>query len=227
MQQEEKLTAHQVIRNFISKYAKPAGFFFIAILIVFVIIQIVGVANDKKNVKATLAIEDIQSRYVQTLQENENATFDTVQPYIEELNGVIVKYPKLYAGRRALFLKGDIYYRFDKFQEAAGVFSDFAGKFQDSYLAPICIANTGACYEKMGKPAEAEAEYLKIYNSYRGEYALMPKVIFALGRLNETNGKYADAEKYYQMITDDYSDSNFSLYAQDRIILMKTKGLLN
>ena len=85
---------------------------------------------------------------------------------------------------------------------------------------------SGVCYESTGKAKEAEAEYLKIYNNYKGSYALMPKLIFSLGRLAEADKRYADAEKYYNQITDEYSGSNYSQYAQDRIILMHARGEL-
>ena len=221
MEQEEKVTAHQIIRKFIAKYAKPAGIFLIGVLVLFVIVQIFNYANTRKIEKATMAIEDIQNRYVEAFDANkdDNPSFEAYKSYITELDGVIAKYPKEYAGRRALLLKGDIYFRFKDYDNAAEAYKKFASDYPKSYDAPIAIYNTGVCYESTGKAKEAEAEYLKIYNNYKGSYALMPKLIFSLGRL-------AEAEKYYNQITDEYSGSNYSQYAQDRIILMHARGEL-
>lgn len=228
MEQVEKVTAHQRIRKFIAKYAKPAGIFLIGVLVLFVIVQIFNYANARKIEKATMAIEDIQNRYVEASEadKSENPSFDAYKSYITELDGVIAKYPKEYAGRRALFLKGDIYFRFKDFDNAAEAYKKFAADYPKSYDAPIAIYNTGVCYENTGKLKEAESEYLKIYNNYKGSYALMPKLIFSLGRLAEAGQRYADAEKYYNQLAEEYSGSNYHQYAQDRIILMHAKGQL-
>ena len=227
-QQEEKVTAHQRIRDFIAKYAKPAGLFLIIVLVLFVIVQIFNYAQARKVEKATMAIEDIQNRYVEAsdADKSENPSFDAYKSYITELDGVIAKYPKEYAGRRALILKGDIYFRFKDYDNAAAAYKKFAADYPKSYDAPIAIYNTGVCYENTGKAKEAEAEYLKIYNNYKGSYALMPKLIFSLGRLAEADKRYADAEKYYNQVSEEYSGSNYSQYAQDRIILMHARGEL-
>ena len=228
MEQVEKVTAHQRIRKFIAKYAKPAGIFLIGVLVLFVIVQIFNYANARKIEKATMAIEDIQNRYVEASEadKSENPSFDAYKSYITELDGVIAKYPKEYAGRRALFLKGDIYFRFKDFDNAAEAYKKFSADYPKSYDAPIAIYNTGVCYENTGKLKEAESEYLKIYNNYKGSYALMPKLIFSLGRLAEAGQRYADAEKYYNQLAEEYSGSNYHQYAQDRIILMHAKGQL-
>ncbi len=228
MEQEEKVTAHQKIQKFFTKYAKPAGIFLIGVLVLFIVVEIFNFANAKKIEKATMAIEDIQNRYVEASEadKSENPSFDAYKSYITELDGVIAKYPKEYAGRRALFLKGDIYFRFKDFDKAAEAYNKFASDYPKSYDAPIAIYNTGVCYESKGKLKEAEAEYLKIYNNYKGSYALMPKLIFTLGRLAETEQRFADAEKYYNQLGEEYSGSNYFQYAQDRIILMHAKGQL-
>ena len=54
----------------------------------------------------------------------------------------------------------------------------------------------------------------------------MPKLIFSLGRLCEAPARYAEAEKYYNQLAEEYSGSNYFQYAQDRIILMHAKGQL-
>ena len=228
MEQEEKVTAHQKIRKFIAKYAKPAGFFLIGVLVLFIVVEIFNYANARKIEKATMAIEDIQNRYVEASEadKSENPSFDAYKSYITELDGVIAKYPKEYAGRRALLLKGDIYFRFKDYDNAAESYKKFAADYPKSYDAPIAIYNTGVCYESTGKLKEAESEYLKIYNSYKGSYALMPKLIFSLGRLAEAGQRYADAEKYYNQLAEEYSGSYYNQYAQDRIILMHAKGQL-
>jgi TolA-binding protein len=228
MEQEEKVTAHQKIRKFVVKFAKPAGFFLIGVLVLFIIVQVFNYTNARKIEKATMAIEDIQNRYVEAsdADDSEEPSFDTYKGYIDELDGVIAKYPKEYAGRRALFLKGDIYFRFKDYDNAADAYKKFATDYPKSYDAPIAIYNTAVCYESTGKAKEAEAEYLKIYNNYKGSYALMPKLIFTLGRLAEADKRYAEAEKYYNQISSEYSGSSYSRYAQDRIILMQAEGQL-
>ena len=228
MEQEEKVTAHQRIRKFIAKYAKPAGIFLIGVLVLFVIVQIFNYASARKTEKATMAVEDIQNRYVEASEadKSEEPSFDAYKGYITELDGVIAKYPKEYAGRRALLLKGDILFRFKDYDKAAEVYKKYAADYPKTYDAPIAIYNTGVCYESTGKAKEAEAEYLKIYNNYKGSYALMPKLIFSLGRLAEADKRYADAEKYYNQISEEYSGSNYSQYAQDRIILIHARGEL-
>ena len=227
-QQEEKVSAHQKIRKFIAKYAKPAGIFLIGVLVLFIVVETFNYANAKKIEKATMAVEDIQNRYVEASEadKSENPSFDAYKDYITELDGVIAKYPKEYAGRRALLLKGDIYFRFKAYDKAAEAYKKFAADYPKSYDAPIAIYNTGVCYESTGKMKEAEAEYLKIYKSYKSSYALMPKLIFSLGRLAEADKRYAEAEKYYNQISEEYSGSNYSQYAQDRIILMHAQGQL-
>lgn len=227
-QQEEKVSAHLKIQRFIAKYAKPAGIFLVCVLILFIVVQVFNSANARKIEKSTMAVEDIQNRYVDASEadKSENPTLDSYQSYITELDGVIAKYPKEYAGRRALLLKGDIYFRFKEYDKASEAYKKFALDYPKSYDAPIAIYNTGVCYESTGKIKEAEAEYLKIYNNYKGSYALMPKLIFSLGRLCEATERYAEAEKYYNQLAEEYSGSNYFQYAQDRIILMHAKGQL-
>lgn len=225
-QQEEKITAQQRILRFMSKYAKIFGSCLIGILLFFVIFEIFNFANNKEIEKSTLLIEDIQERYQAFIGSEEKSDISAVTKFIDELDGVIEKYPKRYAGRRALFMKGDIFYKFEDFEKAAESFALFAEKFPKSYLAPICIYNTGVCYENLDRIDEAKKEYQRIYDNYKGEYAFMPKVLFSLGRIAETGKNYADAEKYYDLIAEEFPESSYSLYAQDRIILMKAKSLI-
>ena len=101
---------------------------------------------------------------------------------------------------------------------------DIAKSFSNSFYAPVALFNAAVCYEEsddLDSALEALTELVKSYeDSYNLAYAL-----YMMGRISEQQGNYPEAEKFYTQLKDDYSHSNWSKLAQNRMIYLKIEGI--
>jgi TolA-binding protein len=191
----------------------------LAILVVTWII--VGEVRSNRIESSTVLVEMAEEKFESWIgEEDEETATKLAEEIIDELTRVVDDYPRLYAGQRALHLLGSFYFRSANWPLSADSFLKLADKFPDSYLAPISRINAAVAMEESGDYAKAIQTYVQVLDLYQDISPEIARVLFSLGRLNETQGTKEAALEYYNRIVDEHPSSGWTNLAQDRIIYL-------
>jgi hypothetical protein len=191
-------------------------------LAVFVIAWIIVAEVRSKKIESSTVLvemaEDNLSTWIE--EEDEEAAGKLAEDIIADLTRIVDDYPRLYAGQRALHLLGSFYFRTSNWNLSAETFLKLADEFPRSYLAPVSRINAAVAMEEGGDYAKAIQTYGQIVELYQDISPEIARVLFSLGRLNETHGTNDAAIEYYNRIVDEYASSGWTNLAQDRIIYL-------
>lgn len=246
MQHQEFTKKEKFLRNFstfLSSKGKIITVFLALLFTAFIAAAFLSEFNAKKAEKATIAIEAVEEKY-EEFEASKNTSNDIamdegaeinivkdtaaddakLEEIIKELDAIYSKYPSLYAGEKALFLKGNIFFDEEKYNEAYEIYKTVSEKYPKSYLVPICLNNAAICLEETEKNDEAFEIYKEITEKYVSEYPNIAHVYFSMGRLSEKKEDFTSAAEYYTILTEEYPTSNWTNLANDRIIYLKSSG---
>jgi TolA-binding protein len=213
------------LSNFLQRYR----LLFIIILVVVVAgiltFAIVSEVIKNRTAESTYQIEQVQQDYREWVASDEEQTKQELQESIlADCDRIIKKYSKLYAAQRALFIKGSLFFKQEQWDRSIDNFTTLANTFPESYLAPIALVNSSVALEESGKVEEAIELYNTILDSYRESFPGIPQVLFSLGRLNEKIEDFEAAQAAYEELEDNFSSSNWTKLARNRIIKLTVDG---
>ncbi|MFP4443725.1 MAG: tetratricopeptide repeat protein, partial [Spirochaetia bacterium] len=129
-EKDRKTKILESIGNFIEKYRK-VFIIVLSIIAVLVVALIVFLEiRSYRSDKSAAMIENIQEDFDEwtEMEDGEDKTASG-EDIAAELSTVIDKYPNLYAGQRALFLRGSYYFKTDNFEEASSDFMKLNQRF--------------------------------------------------------------------------------------------------
>ena len=126
----------------------------------------------------------------------------------------------MYAGDRALFLLASYYFYAEQWELSAETFLKTVDANEKSYLAPVSRINAAVALEEAGKYEDAIEIYAQVIEKDGDVSPEIPRVLFSLGRLNETHGTEGSDLEYYNRLVDEYPSSSWTNLAQDRIIYL-------
>lgn len=176
---------------------------------------------------STRHIETVQEKYDSWLgAETEENTATLEKEILEETEAVINKYPKLYAAQRAYFIRADLFFEKENWEKAIENYKTIRLQFPQSYLAPISLVNAAAAAEESGDRAGAIEIYNDLLEQYRETFPGTAEALFSLGRLYEQNGDFLAASRTYEDLEDNFSSTNWTKLARNRIIKLKVDGKL-
>jgi len=231
--QQNALTTKQKFLNNFSSFLSIRGKLLLLFLIL-LILTIIGIAiysEVKSSIieKSVVLIEEVEDKYnseFSNFAENSDdpKKMEIMETILSSLDDIIAKYSNYYAGQRALYMKGEIYFSEKQYDKALENYTAFANKYKKSYLAPISLYNTAICYEELGDTDSAISYYKKVIDLYSNNYPNIPHVLFSLGRLYETKEDFNTAIEYYNMVGDKYADSDWTIFSKNRIIFLKGAG---
>jgi TolA-binding protein len=182
--------------------------------------------NKKLASDSTIAMEKVQDQFDSWKSETDSAKKATLETeLLTALEALITRYPRHYGGQRGLFMRADVFVAGKLWDKASQDYLDLAGKFPESYLAPISLFNGGVCLEEKGDSDGALAQYQKIAADY-ADSAVAPRAIFNAGRLQEAKGSFEEAQKSYDRLEADFPSSEWTKLAKNRIIALKVEGKL-
>jgi len=104
---------------------------------------------------------------------------------------------------------------------AASFYMELKKMFPESYLASVSLVNAAVAYEEMGNIDKAIETYKLFLETYRDRSPDSPRVFFTLGRLYEEKGDKENALKYYNDLTENYPDSDWTKLGKSRIIYLE------
>lgn len=190
----------------------------IAIIAVFIIVEIAVSKSTEKNLAAVEALTYELVNESSSLEEAElTARRDSI---LEKIEGYTKKGGV--AGVRANMLAAELAYQKEDYEASAAYWDAAATKGKKAYTAPLANYNKAVCYEQLGKLDDAVAAYKAAVDVE--DFVLRTHAMFSYGRLLETKGQYAEAVKVYQELNDKNPNDSWANLAKTRIIDLKVEG---
>lgn len=223
---DTKKTIQDKIAEFIAEKRKVLLVIFGLILLFIVLLAVFSEIDKRISEQSAELVEDAQKKYDLWLNEENSENKNALETgLIESLDNIISDYPDKYAGGRAIYLKGLIYFNTEDWKNAYDNFILLNNKFKSSYLTSLALFFAGTCQEELNNPELAIEAYIEIIKNYKN-MPLISNVIFSTGRLYDEQGNYEKAEEYYNVLKADYSNSTWTKYAINRLIYLKSTGKL-
>ena len=193
------------------------------ILIIVISAAIFDEVRKGKIETSTILAENVQNDYVRWLNAPDEDKEIIENNILTDIEFIIDQYPLLFASQRALFVKANILFEKTDYLESAAAFLKISEDYPQSYLASICLFNAAIAYEEAEDPAEALKSYTSLVQQYRDTAAETVHALFSIGRLNETLENEEEAVTAYNDLINNFSTSNWTKLARDRIILIETR----
>lgn len=222
--EKEKQTFSDLLTLFIVKFK----FVFLGIFVVGLIAIIAyGVISSSKEkaVKAGLAeIDAVTTEYAElkiaetTDTAKEDALLARAQAIADKNNPAVVKV-------RAQMVIAEIQFDRKNFEAARTAWLAAAEADKKSYTYGLCNYQCGICSEELGDLDNAVA-YLKTAAESEG-FAVVPRVLFNIGRIEETRGNFDKAVESYKKLVTDYPSDQWASLAKSRIITLDLDGKVN
>ena len=111
------------------------------------------------------------------------------------------------AGNLAHFYAADALYNLGDYERALEHFEEFDKP--DGFLGASAIAGAAAVYENQENFQRAADLYMEAADFFENPLS-SPQYLLSAGRAYESAGAYAEAQRAYEQIRDDYPDSNIA-----------------
>jgi len=196
----------------------------VALIVAVIAILIVNQINSNRLADATSLSDRLA-----TLQSDWESTPDDAKKssiraeFIAQRNKIIAAYPSSYYHQRAIYLDASMLYASKSYEEAEKAFISACDIKKDSYLASVCLFNASASAESGQHLDRALTILQRLVKDYKDTGCEVPRALFNIGRLLEANNAFKDAVASYQRIVDEYPSSDWTKFARDRIIVLKTE----
>jgi tetratricopeptide (TPR) repeat protein len=171
--------------------------------------------------KALTQVEELNRRY-ETLRFDikEESKATDVQALLDDLSSFAQKQSG-YAAARAYTLSANIYMDQARWDEAFTAWDKAASASAETYLQPVAFYNGAVAAEEQGNTAQAIELYTKAASA--ADFPAASRSQFAIGRLQEANGKDAALEAYKSLLSKWPDDQVWGNLAQSRIIALSSK----
>ena len=156
--------------------------------------------------------------------EEEEKKAELEQQIREQSASIQDSYSGMFAAQRAKLVLGQIEHAKENWEKAAGHFLEIADSTPKSYLAPVALMSAAVCKEEIGSYQEAISHYQRIFDQYGDTAPEAPHALFSIGRLYERQDEKDAALDAYNQLIDNFSASNWTKLARDRIIYLNSQG---
>jgi tetratricopeptide (TPR) repeat protein len=123
---------------------------------------------------------------------------------------------------RANMLKAELLYRDKKYAEASSAWVAAAEADTKAYTAPTSYLNAGGAAEERDDRASAISYYEKVV-SY-GDYPLLTRALFNLGRVKDENSDFTGAAEAYRKLVDEHAEDSWANIAKSRLLQLQAEG---
>lgn len=227
-ERDTKTRIADAISNLLSRHWKTIVFTFTGVVIVIIgIFAYFQIQENRANEAARMA-EELQRDYEawQNAEGEEQSTLEeAIQDSIDEL---VDRYSGTYAASRALMIRAEIDWEQEEWPEAAETYARVANEYPDSHVAPVALLNAAAAEESAGSTETALGHVDTLIERYAdGEPTPeIARAFLARGRLNEELQNYELASDAYNRLVEEHPESSWTNLARNRIIALKTRGLI-
>ncbi len=135
------------------------------------------------------------------------------QKAIETLTNILNSHRTGALASQSGLLKGDIYFKTGKKEEAIKAYQDTFSQADNPELRAMALFNIAAAFEESQNWTESENHYQQFIDEYAENY-LNGKAYESLGRVQMAQNKYRDAQGTFERLIALYPDSNWSQKAE-------------
>jgi tetratricopeptide (TPR) repeat protein len=197
----------------------------IGVLALVILLGVFSVVSSSIKQKSTMSLELLEADYLAWNETEDSDRASSVAAIIEKADVLIKKYGKQYAAARALMIKAEILHASKDLAGAEKNYYELAISFPKLHMAPVALSNAAAVAEDLGD-ADAALEYLLKADSMYPGYPGAGRVALSIGRIYESTKKFDKAMETYTRLISAGIESDWTKIAQDRIILLKSQGLV-
>ena len=222
--EKEKQTFSDLLTLFIVKFKFVFIGIFVVGLIAIIAYGVISSSNEKA-VKAGLTeIDAVTTEYAElkiaetTDSAKEDALLARAQAVADKSGPAVVKV-------RAQMIIAEIQFDRKNYEAARTAWLAAAEADKKSYTYGLCNYQCGICSEELGDLDNAVA-YLKTAAESDG-FAVVPRVLFNIGRIEETRGNFDKAVESYKKLVADYPSDQWASLAKSRIITLDIDGKAN
>jgi TolA-binding protein len=126
------------------------------------------------------------------------------------------------AGQRALLQGATALFTSGNYTDAQTQFQKFLDAYPDNFLAPQAALGVAASLDAQGKTDMAISAYQRAAGQ-TADVNVVASAKFALARIDESQGKLAEASKLYEDVARSYPNSSISSEAELRAMELKMK----
>ena len=208
------------LNDMLSRRWKQAIALFVTVIAIMAGILVLDSYLKNQKIASAELTEDIQDAFSEWVdQEPEERVDDELDSLIEK---AFVEYPKGFASQRALFTRAQMEYEKENWSKAAESFTEFASKWEESYLAPSSLFNAASAYEESGSIEEAENALTRLVERYGDMSPQTSEALFSLGRLAESQNNIEEALEKYRELVSRFPDSRWHNLAKSRILYIES-----
>ena len=222
--EKEKQTFSDLLTLFIVKFKFVFLGIFVVGLIAIIAYGVISSSNEKA-VKAGLTeIDAVTTEYAElkiaetTDSAKEDALLARAQAVADKSGPAVVKV-------RAQMIIAEIQFDRKNYEAARTAWLAAAEADKKSYTYGLCNYQCGICSEELGDLDNA-VTYLKTAAESDG-FAVVPRVLFNIGRIEETRGNFDKAVESYKKLVADYPSDQWASLAKSRIITLDIDGKAN
>lgn len=222
---QEKVKFVEHVNAFMHANRKVFLFLVIAIMVGVVGLGVYSAVSSNIIVKSTIALDSLEASYKEfsSLEDAEKVTKST--DLITGADVLISKYGKRYAAVRASMIKAEVLFAINDAAAAEKLFAAIADLYPKSHLAPVALANAAGIAEDRGDSDLALTYLNKVESTYPAAPGI-GRIALSIGRIYETTKLYDKALETYSRLVATGVESDWTKIAHDRIILMKSQGLV-
>lgn len=227
-ERDTKTRIADAVSTFLSRFWKTIVFTFAAIVVVIIgVFVYFQIQSNRANEAAQMA-EELQQDYEAWQDAEEGEREELEEPLQSAIDELVGSYPRTYAAARALAIRGDIHWEQDEWAEAAEAYLRIASDFRENHLAPVALFNAAAAEESAGNTETALGHIDTLVERYAGSEPTpeIARALFTQGRLNEELENHEVAADAYNRLVDEHPQSSWTNLARNRIIALKTRGLI-
>jgi len=158
---------------------------------------------------------------------NSDQAASLMQSARNSLNLLSQEYPKSVAAARARLLLGRTYFmdyqqgHQDSLNMALSFYNAVCEEAPSDYYRTLGLIGRATCYEEKKDYADASADYQLIATRYSSQ-GFTPMALIGLARIDELldPGNISKAVALYKKVTDEYTNSLWTMYAKGRIYFL-------
>ena len=221
MAKEEKMKIMEKIAFFLDKNKKVLSIIFLSLLVVLILLGVASEINKTRNIKATVeaeSAEDIFQKWTSEADEEVKTKLET--ELLDKIALIQKKYKATYAIRRAYLIEANYLFEKKEWEKSEAIYIKIAEKYSKTSFAPLSLMKAAVSAENNKNIDQAINYYNLLIEKYRTNSVEIPRAIFNLGRLYESKKNTEEALKAYKILEDDFSTSNWTKLAIDRIIYL-------
>jgi len=173
-----------------------------------------------KNNQEAMGFYELEVKYSEFMSAEDDKKESFLKSLNEEYSEFILSNTDGFYFERSTFLVASASFITEDYEKSLELYNSIisGGK---SYLVPLSYINASSVLEKQGKEEESYIILSELLNNYTEQYYDKPHVLFSMGRLQESLGNNEEALKNYKLLTEDFSNSNWTKIAINRILFLE------